>query len=537
MRTLALTESDKYFFDPDAAEKPLRFIRKYCRHYEGQWAGQHLDPLPWQADLIRTLYGWRHRATGLRRFRELYLITGKCAGKTPILSALGMFHLFGEGEPAAHVVSIATDFKQAQLTQEWARRSIEQDPQLSKAADLTQFEIRYGRTKGKWTTLSGTFQGRAGFRPSLILADEAHEWPNGKLYKNITANMAKRREPLLLIATNAGPNRNCFCWQLQEQAQRVLDGTSEREDLLPVICEAAPELDWTTEAAAAAANPSLGAVITFDALRPIIAAAKESAADQAHYCRLYLSRWDQGAENKWLDLARWDAATAPFSRADVKGLPLFLSLDMSLNDDLTALVWIWAGPEKLFVRCHQWIPKATADRYEDKEGLPFSKWAAAGAVTLLDQDTIDHNAQVAIARIIRRQAKKYDLRSLSYDPARANNVIAQVERAGIPCIPVKQRAVDLTAACQELERRLTAKSIAIRPNDLLRTQAGAVELWADSNGLCKPVKESAKGKYAGRRGAKIDGVAALVTGLASVLREGMAEPTTGPLPAVFSVSL
>lgn len=59
-----------------------------------------------------------------------------------MLSLLGLYHAFAEGEPAAHVVSMATDFKQAMLTQEWAKEAIKQDSKLERLADITQYEIR-----------------------------------------------------------------------------------------------------------------------------------------------------------------------------------------------------------------------------------------------------------------------------------------------------------------------------------------------------------------------------------------------------------
>src|SRR6185312_13865270 len=123
--------------------------------------------------------------------------------------------------------------------------------------------------------------GRAGFRPSCILADEAWEWPNSKLYDSITANLFKRQQPLLLIATNAGESRECFCWQLYEEAKNVLAGRSKRTDLLPAIFEAPESIDWTSEEAARAACPSIPEVISFAALEPKITAARGSPVAEA----------------------------------------------------------------------------------------------------------------------------------------------------------------------------------------------------------------------------------------------------------------
>jgi phage terminase large subunit-like protein len=262
-----LAECDQYFYDAEAAERPIRFSAKYLRHYEGRFAGQPFTFLGWQSDITRALFGWKRRADGLRRFRELYLLTAKGSGKTPWLSAIGMYLLLADGEAGAHVMSCATDFPQAFLTLDAAKKYIAAEPALQKQCRSMQFEVRSPRTNSKWTVLSGTAEGRHGFRPSALLMDEAHEWPNGKLYANLTANLTKRQQPLCLVATNAGENEHCFCWQLHRRAMKAMDGSGD-ETLLPVIYEAGTELDWDSEAAAKAANPSLGDVIRFEQLKP-----------------------------------------------------------------------------------------------------------------------------------------------------------------------------------------------------------------------------------------------------------------------------
>jgi phage terminase large subunit-like protein len=521
---LELTESDKYTFDEVAAERPLKFC-KYVRHFEDQWFGKIFDPTPEQAHHIRQIYGWKHRDSGIRRFRKVWLETAKGWGKTPFMSLLGLYEMFAAGTRGAYVVSLATVYKQALLTFDYARHAIRQDEKLSSLAKVTAKEIRVPKLGNKWEVLSGSFDGRSGFRPSLILADEIHEHPSGKLLKNAAINMPKKREPLLIMATNAGPNKHCFAWEMHEQAVRVLDGKSEVEDLYPVIHEAPPELDWTSEAAAKAANPSLGAIGNFSNLLPEIAAAKESSAAEAKYRRLYLGQWAAGSgEEKWLDMNQWDAATRPFKLSEVKDLPLYLSIDGSLNDDLTALVWIWAGPQRLYIRCHQWIPKAKAYKLQDREGIQFDEYQKAGDVTLCDSETIDHHVHRQIIHRIRKAAERFKLKCLSYDAKYMSMIVAEIERKAItPCVLVPQQAVSLHPACQELERALTAKEITIRPNGLLRAQAAEVELWSDTNGNTRPVKEGQRGKYAGTRSKKIDGIAAIVTGLTSVLRDRLAD--------------
>jgi phage terminase large subunit-like protein len=510
---MKIVEDATYFYDADAAEKPINWIQKYCRHYEGIWAGTLIVLTEWQKATTRTLYGWKHRDTGRRRFTELFLLSGKGSGKTPFLSAIGQYELFAGGEPAAHVVSMAKNYKQAALTMEWAKKSIRQDAKLDRKADITEHQIRYAKNNSKWTTLSGTFAGNAGFRPSCILADEAWEWPNSKLYDSVTANLFKRQQPLVLVATNAGESQNCFCWQLYEKARAVLEGRSERKDLLPVIYEAPLQLDWTSEAAAKAACPSIPEVVSFDSLQPKIIAAKESPAAEAEYRRLHLSQWIQGGSNKWLDVSLYDRCTEAIDQASIKDAYLYVGYDGSERDDLCAATFTWVTPDRFYVDAHFWIPKATAEHYETKNAIPYSQWAAAKYITLVDEPTISDAVQAQIAAEIIARAKPFKVKAVCFDRNRASFTIAALEKSGMTCVDVAQ-GYTLTPGCDALSRRMQERSITFAPNGVLRFCAENAEVSKpDRHGNYWPVKPMAKGQYAGRKSQKIDGISSLVTAL------------------------
>ena len=342
----AYSECDRYRFDEEKAERPIRFVEAFARHWEGAFAGQPFLLLDWQKQLIRTLYGWIERATGLRRFRELYLLTAKGAGKTPLIAALGLYMLLADDEPGAHVVSLASNFEQARLTFDAAKNFISEHPQLRKHPQIVpqQYQIKAPQ-HSKWTTVSGKPTGRSGYRPSCIIADEAHEWPHqtGQAFDLLCANLFKRRQPLLLVATNAGDSQQSYGYQLHSRAVAVREGTLDDPTLLPVIFEADADLDWRSEEAAKAANPSLGEIVPFVALKP------EQGKGEARYRRLYLSQWVQSAD-KWLDLDQWDRCVGDFGPADIEGLPCYVGVDLSLTDDLSAVVWVWVSEARFYVR-------------------------------------------------------------------------------------------------------------------------------------------------------------------------------------------
>lgn len=514
MTTLNPIECDKYCYDPEAGERVIRFIEKYCIHSVGRFAGSPFLLLDWQKELIRTLFAWKHRATGLRRFQVLYLITAKGAGKTPLLAAIALYMFIGEGEASPYIVSMASTFQQANLTFAAGKAFINESQSLLSVTDPLERVIRLRRKPGRWVIMSGKPTGRSGPVPSCAIADEAHEWSGAAVqsFELLTKNLMKRSQPLTLIATNAGPNRTCYAWQLHERALRVLEGTSEEETLLPVVYEAPQAMDWQSEEAARAANPSLGSVVIFDQLRPELIKAKQHSSAEAEYRRLYLSQWVAGS-NKWLDMNTWEACVRPFDPANLDNSALYCGYDGSLNDDLCAFSKVWMTPEIIYVDAHFWLPRATAEYYERQDAIPYSKWAAEGAITLIDETTISDAVQKRIADYIIATNATQKIKALCYDRNYGEHVIASAESAGITCLPTPQ-GWTLSPSCQLLERRLKEGTIVIAPNSVMRMCAENAELSKpDQRGNSWIVKPNANGRYAGRRSAKVDGMVSLVTAL------------------------
>ena len=256
-------EDGRFYFDGEAADKAVAFIERECRHYEGQFAGKPFLLLDWQKDVVRTVFGWKHRTgprQGMRRFRELYVISAKGAGKTPLMTGIGLYMLLADGENAAHVISMASTVEQAYLTFDAAKKYIAENPKM--AADPRvrplQHQIQAPRYS-QWTTISGEPNGRSGTRPTCLIASEIHEWPapTAKAFELVCKNMFKRPNSLILMDTNAGKDKTCYAWQLHERAVAVLSGQSDDVTLLPVIFEAPDDLDWRSEAAAAAQQPAM----------------------------------------------------------------------------------------------------------------------------------------------------------------------------------------------------------------------------------------------------------------------------------------
>jgi phage terminase large subunit-like protein len=509
--TLPILDSDQWYYDAESGERPERFFTRYLRHFEGKHTGQPFELHPTQKRIVRDLFGWKWRggeSAGLRRFTDCYLEGAIGSGKSPLLAGLGLYCLMADDEPGAQVWSIASTFAQTRAVFDVAKVFIKRSPELSRRLKVRQFAIHHPKSESSWRICSGDGPG-AGCRPSLILGDEVHDWDGAGAYKDLHDRTAKRRQPLTICATNAPRSEVSFAYQLRQRAVAALDGEGD-PTLYPVIWAAAEDAATDDPLAWRDANPLMGITINPGKVSRLIAEAMKDAAEEAEARRLYLGIMPKIAAGRWLDLELWDeCSTEDPPPADA---PLYVGLDLSQSDDLCAAAYVWVTPERFYVRSHFWLPLPTAEKYERQDSIPYQEWAARGHVTLFRQPTINSAAHRYIASAIRQQAEGYKLAAVCYDRYRAEEAVKALESDGLTCVPIAQ-GYSVSPGCHELDKRLKDGSILIERNPVLRFCAENCEVKRDDRGNIWPVKPGASGKYAGRRGAKIDGVSALVTAL------------------------
>jgi phage terminase large subunit-like protein len=507
MLDLELEESDDFTFDEAAADRPVRFIEKFCRHYEGSFAGQPFLLHPLQKKIVRDLFGWKWRATGLRRFTDCYFEAAIGAGKSPLLAAIGLYGLMADGEAGAQVYSLASTYGQARVVFETAKKFIKANRDLKCRLTIRQFYIAHVPSNSMWQIVSGDGPG-AGCRPSMILGDEVHQWEHAGAYKDLHDRQSKRRQPLMIAATNAAESQASFCWQLREKAVAALEGRGEIT-LYPIIWAADEDAKTEDPAAWRAANPLMGVTIQEAKVARL---ARESTCDadaEADFRRLYLSIWPKTKAGRWLDLIAYDLCVTDADKPP-QDAPLYVGLDLSQGDDLCAAAWVWPTSEKFYLDAHFWMPRRTAERYQAKESIPYLDWAGIGCLTILEEPTISSDALKKIAAAVLEKGKKHTIKAVCYDRYKADAAIAALEATGLTCVPIAQ-GYSVSPGCFELDRRIKERSAVISTNPLLRFCAENAEVKEDPKGNIWPVKPNAFGTYAGKRGAKIDGISALVT--------------------------
>jgi len=423
-----------FYWDADAAERFFRFCRTVLRLSEGQFAGVPLELHPSQKFICGSLFGWKHRATGKRRFRRAYIEQGKGNGKSPMVGAVGLYGMMADGEASAEVYSAGATKDQAKILFRDAVKMCDQAPALGPSVIKrsggpgNEYNLAHMRSGSFFRPVSKeTKKTGSGPRPHFALCDEVHEHPDGGVIEILERGFKFREQPLLVMITNSGSDRKSICWAERKHAVAVAAGDVQDDTAFSYVCALDDGDDpFEDPACWVKANPLLGVTITEDYLALQVKQAKDIPAKANGIKRLHFCIWTD-AESAWMPRETWEGIEdATLSLEDFEGKRAWAGLDLSAKADLTAKALIFEdgfaedGKPKFAAFVHGYTPSETLRARSERDGAPYDRWVEDGFVTATPgrKTRLDF-----VARDLLGDAELFDFDFVAYD----NFLIADFE--------------------------------------------------------------------------------------------------------------
>ena len=487
-------------FSEARARRAVEFIQK-LKHTKGEYAGHNFILQDWQRDkIIRPLFGTVN-PDGTRQYRTCYVELPRKNGKTTIASAIALYLLYADSEAGCEIYSAANDRQQAALVFNEAAAMVRQEHNLfniSKIID-SQKRIVYHRFNSFYCAISAEAYTKWGINAHGIIYDELHAAPDRDLWDTLTTSTGSRRQPLTLVITTAGFDRNSICWEQHNYALKVQNGIIQDPTFLPVIFSAPEDADWKDEKVWKSSNPALGTFRNIDEMRTLCKKAQETAALEMTFRRLYLNQWVNSVE-RWLPMDAWDACNIQVDLKSLQGRTCYAGLDLSSTTDLTALALVFAADDGTCdVLTYFWIPGDTAIQKERKDRVPYRTWAKKGLITLTEGNVIDYKY---IQHTLEQLREKYDIAEIAFDRWGATKLSQDLTDAGFLMVPFGQGFGSMSAPTKELMNLVLSKKIRHGGNPVLRWNCDNLVVRTDPAGNIKPDKEKST--------QKIDGMVALI---------------------------
>jgi len=478
---------------------------------------------PSQIFIIGSIFGWKKR--GLRRFRRAYVEIGKGNGKSPLAAGIGHYMLTAQKKLRAEVYSAATDKDQAAILFRDAVAMWERSPNLFKriipSGQNPVWQLTMPATSSFFKPISSEKKGKSGIRPFCSLVDEIHEHKDNSVIEMLRAGTKGNREALMFEITNSGFDRSSVCWQEHEYSIKVCRGEIENDNWFAYVCALDEKDDpFEDESCWIKANPLLGVSIHHEFIREQVVEAKGIPDKQSLVKRLHFCVWSESA-NPLISYDAWLACKDTDCTIEA-GEKIYLGLDLAETTDLCALVAVSAtNGDRL--KAWFWKPKGMLRQQEEKDRVPYVRWAEEGYITACDGNCIEY---ADVAKKITEIWSEYTVLGMAYDRWRIKNIIKELAglqfdvwvdkstdedvkdgsiegpaiKSGLRIIPWGQGYKDMGAAVDAIEKSVN-KSLKHDGNPVLTWNIGNATVAKDPAGNRKLDKSKSRFRIDGAQAA------------------------------------
>ncbi len=501
------SEQWPWVFDAARAARICAFL-ELLPHIKGKWAreGRLLVLDPWQCFIVTTVFGWVHRTTGLRRFREAYIEVPRKNGKSLVSAGIGLYMLSADGEQGAEVYSAATTRDQARIVFDDAKGMAERTPDMRTylgVAILTH-SITVAHTSSKFSPLAAEASTQDALNVHCAVIDELHAHKKRDLYDVIDTARGAREQSLLWLITTAGTDRSGICYERRTHITKVLDRVIDDATMFGIIYSIDDKDDPFDPTTWAKANPNWGVSVLQDDME---AAARKAAAMPSalnNFLTKRLNVWVNG-ESPWMDMRAWEKCADPSLQiSDFIGEKCWSGLDLAEKKDFIAYVKVFERTGIWYVFVRLYLNELAV---QESGNAHLSGWARSGYVQITDGNITDFDV---LAEDMRSDCKQFDMQEIAFDPALSMYFAKKLIEEGLPLVEISQRSLFFTPPLIQVENLVLEKKLKFDGNPVMTWMVSNLVVKVSKfNELRSPTKE--------RPENKIDGPMAMLMALGRAL--------------------
>ena len=487
------TDAFPWVFDEEKAHRPIRFIEKKCKPSKGDF--DQLVLQPWQHFVIGSLFGWVHKDTGVRRFREGLVFVARKNGKTTLISGLANYMLGFDDENGARVYVLANAEQQAHELFDESKAMVEKSPYLSRKYRPQRSMIKYDETFSRIEARASDSKRLDGLNTHLGIFDEIHEFKDFKLINVIKKSRGARRQPLIIYITTAGYVLDGPLMDFYETGKNVVNGIEIDDRTFYFLAKLDnpeeadhPEL-WIK------ANPNI-CLMDFVNLVSDWKRDKKSMQQRADWMTKQFNIFSDVDEMSLVDVATINKNNKELDIETLKGRECIGGYDLSETEDFTsACLEFPLETGDVFILSHSWIPQSRFDR--DSHQPRLREWEDKGYLTIISGQYVNYEY---VYDWFVEQSGLYRIKQIAYDKAKALFLNGALEKYGFGTEIVRQGFTTLGGPLQNFKELLLDGKVIFNNNRMFRWYLNNVKLVPDRNNNWIPTKQN--------KNRKIDGFAA-----------------------------
>lgn len=511
-----LKDAKRLYFPPKKPREAegaykVRKFQYFCqhpaRHIHGRFAGQPVNLMKWQMEIIRELLGTLDRK-GQRKYRRLFIHVARKNGKTFLMCLLILYWLAEESffDPSAEIVSCAVTKEQsARVIFNTCRRMIEISPELSRLIQVRRQPaiLTNVLTNSTYEPLASDAKPQLGKNLSLVVFDESHGMPDSELWDAMASSQSMREQPMFTSISTAGDTRSSFYYQVYEKMKQISVDPSLDPATLVRIFEVPEDLDWKDPENFILANPALGSAteVGFRNRKEMEDALKKASLEEGEgaFRQFYLNQFSKFGANTFVPLDKWDACGSEIDYASLPGRVCYVGIDLSSTTDLTGVTFLFEPLDpsgKWDVLSWVWLAGESLSDVCRRDKIPYDRWLKGGNIIFEGKPVIDVDS---VKSKIQELASRYRIQWIGFDPHLADDLKTWTEWE---MIPVPQQTNFLSPPTKRIREKIMRGQIRHGGDPLLRAMVEAARLDVDTNANVRLNKAKST--------SRIDALAALV---------------------------
>lgn len=476
-----------FFFDNHKAGKAIRFIEGFCHHCEGRSDLIKLEL--WQRAAVCLIFGIVDES-GLRVWREVFIVMGRKNGKSLLASACIAYMAYLDGEYGAKIYCLAPKLEQAAIVYDNFYKMVQAEPELSALAKKRRSDVYLEKTNTSIRPLAFNAKKSDGFNPHLVVCDEIASWPaeqGGKQYEVMKSALGARAQPLLLSISTAGYVNDGPYDELMKRSTAYLLGTSKERRLLPLLYMIDDITRWNDIAELRKSNPNIGVSIREGFFPEEIAVAENSLSKRVEFLTKYCNI-KQNSSVAWLPFEVVDAVCGQAYRLeDFASSYCVGGIDLSQTTDLTACCVVIEEAGKLYTFCQFFMPANKIRELQEREGVPYQLYMQNGWITPSGENFVDYKDCFAWFRMLVEQYEILPLQ-IGYDRYSSQYLVQEMKQYGFHMDDVFQ-GWNLSPVMMEADGLLRDEKLLLGNNNLLKAHFLNVAVKQNTeNRKLQPVK-------------------------------------------------
>ena len=477
-----------YVFDGGAAERVCKAVQLFPE-IKGPRANRRLRLAAWQRFVIVSAFGWKHRDTGARRFRQVICFVPRGNGKTTMAAPLGLYMFSLDREGGAEVYAAAVTRQQARLVFDTASFMAQREAtyRAKYGVEVAAHAIMQQSTASTFRALSRDASSMDGLNVHFAILDELAQHKNRDVFDVLMTATAKRLQSMVLMISTAGSNQSTIGYEQWQQVEKILNGDIVDESVFGIIYTIDKKDDWTKPEVWAKANPNWGVSVMPDVIEQLCKRAQQVGSQQMAFLQKHLNVWTN-ADVAWMNMRSWNAQADPDLKIEnFKGEECVLGLDLAAKIDLACKAKLFRKPIDgvlhYYVFIDSFIPEAALS---DGRNDSYATWEQEGWLRASPGEVNDFNM---IESSVRDDGGLYSIVDVAYDPWQALQMATNLDDAGVSVIEYRPTTANFSPAMKEIDALTREGRLHHDGNPVLAWCVSCVRIYEDRNGNIFPRKD------------------------------------------------